>query len=170
MKLPIFAASFILAVASAAVPTIAASQPVAEVGAVPAPKAAELSAFQAATRKLYAMKEKAFAEGRVDPIVKRFYAANAVSVGPEGKPYEGRAAYFENYQKVVPTYNVKVEPVHAYVNGNAGWEWANFRVRPKDPHSTEKPFSFVILFLWTKVKGEWVCAGDSYVVGEFPSN
>ena len=136
------------------------------VGAIPAPDPAELAAFEAATRKLYDMKEKAFAEGKPDPIINRFYAENAMSVGPEGKPYEGRAAYRESYEKVVPANNVKVEPIRSYVNGNAGWEWANFHVTPKDPK--EKPFTFVILFLWTKVNGQWVSAGDAYVLGQFP--
>lgn len=138
-------------------------------GAIPEANASELAAFKAETRKLYDMKEKAFADGKIDPIVNRFYAANALSVGPDGKPYEGRTAFAQSYSKVVQPYNVKVEPFRSYVNGNTGWEWANFRVMPKDPASTEKPFTFVILFLWTKVSGEWVSAGDSYVVGEYPA-
>ena len=138
-------------------------------GAIPASDPVELAAFQAATRKLYDFKEKAFAEGKADPIVNRFYAENAISVGPDGKPHEGRAAFLENYKQVVVPYTVKVEPVHAFVKGDAGWEWANFRVTPKDPQSAEKPFSFAILFLWTKVGGQWVSAGDSYVLGEFPA-
>jgi ketosteroid isomerase-like protein len=169
MKFPISGTAMALALAAAWLPACAAAQQTPQIGAVSA-MPDELATFQAATSKLYAMKEKAFAQGDVDPIVNRFYAANAISVGPEGKPYEGRAAYAENYSKIVQTYNVKVEPIHAYVTGNAGWEWANFRVAPKDAASTEKPFSFVILFLWAKVNGEWVCAGDSYVVGEFKND
>lgn len=136
---------------------------------VPAPKASELSAFKAATRALYDLKEKAFAAGDPDPIVSRFYASNATSFGPDGKPYSGEAQFLESYKKVVALYSVKVEPVESYVNGDAGWEWANFRVTPKDPNSAEKPFTFVILFLWTRVNGQWVSAGDAYTVGEFPA-
>lgn len=169
MTSKILGVAFALAMA-AGISAPVTAQTSEQAGAIPAPSATELSAFKAATRKLYDMKEKAFAEGKPDPIVNRFYAANAVSVGPEGKPYEGRAAYMANYKKVVSSYKVKVEPMHSYVNGNAGWEWANFRVAPKDPASTEKPFNFVILFLWTKVKGQWISAGDAYVVGEFPNS
>lgn len=147
--------------AAAATPTV--------IGTVPAPDAQELLAFQAATRKLYDLKEKAFSDGKVGPIVERFYAENARSIGPDGKPYQGRAAFTENYAKLVPNYVVKVEPASAYVSGNAGWEWANFRVMPKDPASAEKPFTFAILFLWMKVGGDWVCAGDFYTIGEFPT-
>jgi ketosteroid isomerase-like protein len=136
-------------------------------GNIPAPDAKELAAFKAATRALYDLKEKAFAEGKVDPIVKRFYAENVVSVGPEGVPHVGRAELTKGYDVVVPANNVRVESINTYVNGNAGWDWANFYVTPKDPNSKDKPFSFVILFLWTKADGKWVSAGDAYVVGNF---
>ena len=43
-----------------------------------------------------------------------------------------------------------------------------FGLRSVDRNSREKPFSFVILFLWVKVDGKWVSAGDAYVVGSFP--
>jgi ketosteroid isomerase-like protein len=151
--------------ASSAVETTASFS---TMGNIPAPDARELAEFKAATRALYDLKEKAFAEGKVDPIVKRFYAENVVSVGPEGKPVLGRAALTKGYEAVVPASNVKVESINTFVKGDVGWDWANFYVTPKDPNSKEKPFSFVILFLWTKMDGKWVSAGDAYVVGSFP--
>lgn len=150
--------------AEAAVDTTAAY---ATVGDVPASDPAELAAFRKATKDLYTLKEHAFAEGKVDPIVKRFYAKNAVSVGPEGKPIVGRAAFDADYQHTVPRYNVRVVPYQTFVKGDAGWDWATFYVTPKDPKSGEKPFSFAILFLWAKVDGRWVCGGDMYVIGSF---
>jgi hypothetical protein len=51
------------------------------------------------------------------------------------------------------------------VNGNAGWDWADFRVTPSDPKSP--PFTFAILFLWAKVDGQWMCKGDFFVNGSF---
>lgn len=137
-------------------------------GNIPASDPAELAQFKAATSELYDMKVKAFADGKADPIVNRFYAENAISAGPEGKPYEGRAAFTESYSKIVPLYNVKVEPLRTFVSGNAAWEWANFHVTPKDP-ATGEPFTFLILFLWTKVDGQWVSAGDFYNIGSFPT-
>ncbi|MET3473200.1 ketosteroid isomerase-like protein [Novosphingobium sp. 1529] len=139
----------------------------ATMGDIPAPSKAELEAFRKATQALYTLKEQAFAQGAADPIVKRFYANNALSVTPEGKVEQGRAAFTETYNKIVPQYNVKVVPYNTYVNGSAGWDWATFYVTPKDSSSSEKPFSFAILFLWTKVSGRWVCAGDIYVLGSF---
>lgn len=151
--------------------TEAAAEPVdlsGTMGNIPASDPAELAEFKAATSALYDMKVKAFADGKADPIINRFYAENAISAGPEGKPYEGRDAFMESYSKIVPLYNVEVEPVRTFVSGDAGWEWANFHVTPKDP-ATGEPFTFLILFLWTKVDGQWVSAGDFYNIGGFPT-
>ena len=155
----------------AAEPALAADSapiPHAVIGDIPLPDARELAAFKAATRKLYDLKVKAFAENQVAPIVERFYARNAVSMGPEGKPEVGREEFTKSYSEVVPPHFVKVVPVYSWVSGNAGWEWANFHVSPKDPASGEKPFTFGILFLWARVKSQWVSAGDMYVNGGFP--
>ena len=160
-----------MACASIAAPAVAQSAPPLPhkvMGDIPAPNPRELAAFKAATAKLYALKVEAFAKNQVAPIVERFYAKNAVSMGPEGKPEEGRAEFTASYNAVVPAHKVKVVPIHSWVSGNAGWEWANFHVAPKDPKSEEKPFTFGILFLWAKVKGDWVSAGDMFVVGGFP--
>ncbi len=160
-----------MACASVTSPAIAQSTPPLPhkvTGDIPAPNPRELAAFKAATAKLYALKEEAFAKNQVAPIVERFYAKNAVSMGPEGKPEEGREEFTTSYNAVVPSKNVKVVPIHSWVSGNAGWEWANFHVSSKDPKSEEKPFTFGILFLWAKVKGDWVSAGDMFVVGGFP--
>jgi ketosteroid isomerase-like protein len=138
----------------------------APVGDLPAPDVKELAAFKKEIRALYDLKEKAFAEGNADPIVDRFYAANAVSVGPEGKPAIGRDAFRKEYQEVVQNHTVKVESVYSYVKGDLGWDWANFHVASKD--GKEAPFTFVILFLWAKSGGHWVSAGDAYVTGVLP--
>jgi ketosteroid isomerase-like protein len=128
----------------------------------------ELARFKRQIRALYEMKERAFAAGDAAAIVNRFYSRDAISVGPEGKPIMGRAEFMEDYKKVVAKYNVKVQSVRTYVKGDNGYDWANFFVTSKD--NSEKPFSFVILFLWTRVKGQWVSPGDAYVVGQFPAD
>jgi len=126
----------------------------------------EFRAFKAATRALYDLKEKNFAEGRDDDIIRRFYSKDAVSAGQAEGVLVGSAAFKASYDGVVKTANVKVFPVYTYVNGDAGWDWANFIVTPKDPK--EKPFSFAIVFLWAKENGQWVCKGDAYINGAFP--
>ena len=50
------------------------------------------------------------------------------------------------------------------MNGNAGWDWADFYVTPVD--ATQPPFNLVILFLWSRENGEWICKGDFYTEGD----
>jgi hypothetical protein len=61
----------------------------------------------------------------------------------------------------------RLSAMYTYVNGDAGWDWADFQVFPTDPKN--KPFTFAILFLWTKAHGAWVCKGDFFVNGSFRS-
>ncbi len=143
--------------AQAAAPEAAASPPAA------APDSAELQAFKKAIRAKYDMKEKAFAAGDARTIVTRFYAEDAQSVGEGYGIFHGRKDFWPLYTEAVKELNVKVTSVHTVLSGTAGWDWANFDVIPKDPK--EKPFSLVILFLWQKVHGEWICKGDFYVHG-----
>ena len=69
------------------------------------------------------------------------------------------------YEGLVQDFTVRVESVHTHVNGDAGWDWANFHVTPNDPDA--EGFSFKILFLWERIDGEWWCKGDMYVLGAF---
>jgi ketosteroid isomerase-like protein len=129
---------------------------------------AELAAFKQAIRAKYDMKEKAFHERDGETIVTRFYAEDVVSAG-EGSPlHHGREELRKLYQmpEVIQS-EVRIVSVHTHVNGNAGWDWADFHVTPADHNVT--PFTFKILFLWEKVNGEWWCKGDMYVVDKSTS-
>jgi ketosteroid isomerase-like protein len=126
---------------------------------------AALAPFEQAIRAKYDLKEKAFAEHDARTIVEKFYAPDAISTDDEGHTHVGREQLRPLYDEVVQGHRVRVESVHTHVNGNAGWDWANFFVTPDDP--AEAPFSFKILFLWEKVGGEWWCKGDFYVRGRF---
>lgn len=130
------------------------------------PDTKELRAFKQAIRKLYDLKERDFATGRDDHILKRFYAADAVSFGEGEGISSGTEEFRKIYDEVTKQSNVKVRSVHTWVSGNAGWDWANFYVTPRDPK--EKPFSFAILFLWAREHGRWICKGDAYIKGAFP--
>jgi SnoaL-like domain len=125
----------------------------------------ELAAFKQATRALYDLKEKAFADDDPGPILERFYAPDVISTDEDGHTHIGTAEIAPLYAEVVPANRVRIESVHPHVNGNLGWDWANFFVTPDDPG--EKPFSFKILFLWEKVDGRWICKGDMYTLGRF---
>ena len=128
--------------------------------------------FKQATRKLYDMKESAWAAGDAESIVTKFYAADAISAG-EGDPETmvGRAAFrkaYQQYVKDVP--KIRIESVRTYVNGNAGWDWANFYSEPKpDKKSLYPPSPIRIVFLFAKEHGQWICKGDIFVNGKLPT-
>jgi hypothetical protein len=51
---------------------------------------------------------------------------------------------------------------------HAGWDSADFNVMPADGKT--EPFTFAILFLWTKIDGVWMCKGDFAAdIGHCPS-
>ena len=137
-----------------------------ELGSLPAPDHAEMESFRHATRSLYNLKERAFAEADAEIIVSQFYAEDAVTVGPDGKATEGRVALREMYQRMVLNKKVRIESWHSYVHGDAGWDWTNFHVMPNDP--ARAPSVSVILFLWTRTEQGWICGGDMFVPGERP--
>lgn len=124
---------------------------------------AELAAFKAAIRAKYDLKQKAFHERDGETIVTKFYSEDVVSTG-EGSPvHRGREELRKLYQlPEVINSEVKIESFHTHVNGDMGWDWADFHVTPADP--AVAPFTFKIVFLWERVGGEWWCKGDMYVV------
>lgn len=129
------------------------------------PDSPALTAFKKAIRAKYDMKEKAFAAHDAQTILTRFYAVDAVSVGEGFGIFNGRKDLQPLYEKAVNEYTVKVTSMHTFVQGSAGWDWADFAVTPVDPK--EKPFNLAILFLWAKTGGQWMCKGDFYVNGSF---
>jgi ketosteroid isomerase-like protein len=138
--------------------TACAVAPTSEVAAQSSP-----DSFKAAIRAKYDLKEKAFAEHDAETIVTRFYAEDAVSVGAGFGIYKGREQLRRLYQEAVQTYRVKVISVHTVVEGNAGWDWADFEVTSTDP--SHPGFTLAILFLWAKHQGDWICKGDFFVNG-----
>lgn len=144
--------------ASAAVPNTRAA---AERAAVhPGP---ELEAFRRAIRERYALKERAFAAHDANTIVEQFYTDDVISVGEGEGIYVGRESIRPLYAEVVKSNLVKIDSVYSYVQGRAGWDWADFHVTPTDGKT--QPFTFAILFLWTKIGERWWCKGDFFVNG-----
>ena len=131
------------------------------------PESPELAAFKKAIQVRYAIKERAFAEHDAETIVTQFYTADVVSVGDSEGIFVGRDQIRPLYQEVVKNSKVKIDSVYTFVNGNTGWDWADFNVTPTDGKT--KPFTFAILFLWTKIHGVWMCKGDFFVRGSFRS-
>jgi ketosteroid isomerase-like protein len=127
------------------------------------PAGPQLAAFRQAIREKYDLKERAFAAHDAETIVTRFYSADVISVGEGEGIYIGRDQIRPLYQDVVRNNKVKVDSVYSFVDGNAGWDWADFHVFPTDGKTA--PFTFAILFLWAKVDGQWWCKGDFFVTG-----
>ena len=163
------AAAALLIVSQSAV-TAAESVPPASAAAAKkaaSPDSPELAAFKKAIRAKYDLKEKAFADHDAETILTKFYTQDVISVEgtADGGIYVGREQIRPLYERVVKDSLVKVESVHTFVNGDSGWDWADFHVTFTDGKT--KPFTFAILFLWTKVNGEWLCKGDYFVMGSF---
>lgn len=124
----------------------------------------QLAEFRQAIRIKYDLKEKAFAEGDAETIVRRFYAGDELTVASRDAIYFGRDDILPVYRRDTGKNKVRIESFRTYVNGDAGWDWADFHVFPTDG---SKPFTLAILFLWSKIDGEWVCMGDFFDFGSF---
>ena len=135
----------------------------AQAGGAASADSPELAAFRRAIRHKYDLKERAFAAHDAETIVTRFYSPDVISVGEGEGIYVGREQIRPLYQDVVRNNKVKVESVHTFVAGDAGWDWADFHVFPTDGKT--QPFTFAILFLWARQNGEWWCKGDFFVTG-----
>ncbi len=128
------------------------------VGSLPPPDAAALAEFKKQTRALYDAKEAEIAAGNIEPLLARFYTADAMAFGPDAKIIRGRSqfkAIYEEFAKNISGFTIT--SVNAYVNGNIGWDWANIENEVKDGSK----LYVAILFLWVKVNGLWVSAGDA---------
>jgi hypothetical protein len=126
---------------------------------LPRGDAAELAEFKRQIRSLYDMKEAAVGAGNPDPIVNRFYVDNAMTFGPDAKVMQGRKQFRAHYQSFFEGFtSAKIRSVHCYVNGNSGWDWADFIATARDGNVVHA----AMLFLWVRIDGQWACAGDTY--------
>lgn len=135
------------------------NRPQVPLGSLPHPDTVELAEFGRQTRALYDLTETAIAAGKIDMLLERFYAADAISFGSDAKVIRGRGQLRGMYEQVVKTVsNITITSVHAYVNGNLGWDWANIENTVKDGSK----LYVAMLFLWVRVNGLWVCGGNTY--------
>lgn len=135
------------------------------------PQSAELKAFRRAIRAQYDLKERAWAAQDYKALVTGLYSPSAFTAA-EGEPKffaQGRAEFLELYKTfVADTTKIRIESVHTYVNGNMGWDWTNFYADVKPEKVKDYPPSPVrILFVWEKIGGKWVRAGDVVLLGTF---
>ena len=127
----------------------------------------KLDAFKKVIRAKYDLKQEAFANNDPKYILEKFYASDVISTGPDGVTHEGTEGIRPVYEEVIAA-RVYIESYNTHVNGNAGWDWANFHVYTPDP--AVAPFTFKMLFLWEKIKGVWMSKGEMYVMGEFDTS
>ena len=121
----------------------------------------ELEEFRTEIRKLYDMKDDSLAAGEVEPIVERFYTADAVSFGPDAKVVTGREALTQHYHNFLQAFaSAKVVSVKQYVRNGLGWDWANFIATAKDGSVIHAP----MIFLWLKTSEGWVSCGDVFAI------
>ena len=132
---------------------------------------AELLAFKKAIRAQYDLKERLWAAQDYNALVTGFYSPQAFTAA-EGEPEfyaQGTDKFLELYKTyVADTTKIRIESVHTYVNGNMGWDWTNFYAEVKPEKVKDYPPSQVrILFVWEKINGKWMCAGDVVLLGTF---
>jgi len=123
----------------------------------------QLIAFKQAIRSKYDLKERAFAAHDVETIVTRFYAADAITAGEGSNVAVGRDQIRADYQKEEFKYRIKFDSVYTFVDGDAGWDWADFGFFSTD--GTKKLATVGMVVLWAKVNGQWMCKGEFYVTG-----
>ncbi len=135
---------------------------------VRADETAELEEFKKAIRAKYDIMEAGWATDSPELIYDQFFAADARGLAAdEPRSYKGRAQFKEMYDDVALRGEIRIESVDTYVNGDAGWDWANMYARYHD--ESVEPFTVMFLFLWSREEGEWMSKGEIYVVGEFDS-
>lgn len=131
------------------------------IGSLPPCDETELAEFRKQIRVLYDMKEETLSAGNPDPVVERFYAADAVTFGPDAKVISGRSALADHYAHFVANFSsARVESIKQYVRNGVGWDWANFIATTKDGAVVHAP----MLFLWVKDSDNWVSAGDVFAI------
>lgn len=135
---------------------------------VHAQSAVELEEFKKAIRAKYDLMEQGWATDSPELIYDQFFADDARGLAAdEPRSYKGRAQFKEMYDDVALRGEIKIESVDTFVNGDAGWDWANMHARYHD--ESIEPFTVMFLFLWSREDGEWMSKGEIYVVGEFDS-
>jgi len=134
---------------------------------------ATLEAFKSAIAKKYKEKENAFAQADYETVVTKFYSDDVVAAAPGeggGGPSVqiGREQLRQLYKGLMEKNGpakVTISSTNTFVSGDAGWDWTTFSVTAKG----QPQMDLLVLFLWAKVNGEWICKGDFLVPGKFPS-
>lgn len=130
----------------------------------------EIEAFRAAIDAKYRLHERAFEDKDPEPILTRFFTPDALWEYHGYPRHEGREALRGLFEEVVQKDRVKVIPIRSWVAGDAGWDFTDYRVTPRDPD--EPGWTFRQMFYWVRIEGEWLvnaCIGFTLPESENPS-
>lgn len=114
---------------------------------------AELAAFTAAIDRKYAEHEQAFEDRDPEPILNNFFTQDALWEYRDFPRHVGTAQLRQLFNEVIAKDRVKVSRIQAFVSGDAGWDYADYRVTPRDPANT--PWTFRQMFYWVRQDGDW---------------
>jgi len=125
---------------------------------------AELAAFKQAIRAKTISRNRRLPRTNAETIVTKFYSADVVSVGEGEGVFIGRDAirplYSGSRQEQQGQSRVHSKPSSRAMRLGLG------RLPRVSTDGKTEPFTFAIVFLWTRVNGEWLCKGDSFGEGQ----
>lgn len=120
----------------------------------------EFAAFRAAIDAKYAMHVQAFEDRDPEPILTRFFTADALWEYAGYPRRNGCAELRELFNAVIGVDRVAVRSIQSFVRGACGWDYADYFVNPRD--SSRAPWVFRQIFCWVREDGDWLvnaCVG-----------
>ena len=116
--------------------------------------ATEMAAFRAAIDAKYALHVAAFEAGDPEPILNHFFTEDALWEYAGYPRRVGRAELRELFDAVIAKDRVAVRSIRSFVNGDCGWDYADYPVTPRDP--AVAPWVFRQMFYWVRREGDWL--------------
>lgn len=114
----------------------------------------EMQQFTAAINAKYRLHVAAFEAGDPEPILQHFFTADALWEYHGYPRREGREQLRRLFDEVIRSDRVAVQSIRSYVNGDNGWDYADYTVTPRD--TTKSAWVFRQIFCWVRIEGEWL--------------
>lgn len=113
----------------------------------------DLDKFRVVLREKYDLHCKCFQDRNPEPLFDNFFTKDALWAAQGYPELNGSAEMRPFFEVVTENYLVAIEPVKTFVCGDAGWDFVNYPVMPRD--NDEKPWTFRVLFCWIRRDGQW---------------
>lgn len=120
----------------------------------------ETAAFRKAIAIKYALHVEAFENCDPEPILTQFFTRDALWEYAGYPRQTGRQALRELFETVIHADTVTVRSIQSFVQGDAGWDYADYFVTPRDTRTP--PWVFRQIFCWVRLDGDWLvnaCVG-----------